>query len=118
MMAPLDPRQMVRLIAGGATTRVDKPQARRKFEVGDDVVARRLSPVTHTRLPRYIRGKRGRIVRVHGVFALPDSNAIGGGHNAQYVYSVCFDAAELWGPQGRKGDRLYIDLWDDYLDPA
>ena len=55
---------------------------------------------------------------VHGVFALPDTNATGAGRNEQYCYSVSFDSTELWGPQGRPGDRLYIDLWDDYLDPA
>ena len=49
---------------------------------------------------------------------MPDSNAIGAGRNAQYCYSVCFEATELWGAEGRAGDRLRIDLWDDYLDPA
>jgi nitrile hydratase len=109
---------MRELIAKGATTLVSAPTTKPKFKVGDRVIARTLSPVTHTRLARYVRGKRGRIERVHGVFALPDTNAIGAGRSPQYVYSVSFDASELWGPQGRRGDRIYIDLWDDYLDPV
>jgi nitrile hydratase len=107
---------MLELIAKGATTRVAAPTTGPKFAVGDVVRARTLSPVTHTRLPRYIRGKRGRIERIHGVFALPDTHAIGQGRSSQYVYSVSFAAAELWGPQGRPRDRVMIDLWDDYLD--
>src|ERR1700752_1853830 len=30
---------------------------------------------THTRLPRYVRGKRGMVDRRHGVFVFPDTNA-------------------------------------------
>ncbi len=117
-MAALDPKAMGKLIATGATTRVDAPATKPKFKIGDRVAARNLSPVTHTRLPRYVRGKRGRVERVHGVFALPDTHAIGAGRSPQWVYAVTFDAAELWGPQGRGAGRLTIDLWDDYLDPA
>jgi hypothetical protein len=31
---------------------------------------------------------------------------------------VRFTARELWGAQGGSRDRIYIDLFDDYLDPA
>jgi nitrile hydratase len=29
-----------------------------------------------------------------------------------------FAARELWGEQASPHDSLYIDLWDDYLEPA
>jgi hypothetical protein len=31
---------------------------------------------------------------------------------------VHFEARELWGPTVPRKDGLYIDLWEDYLDPA
>lgn len=108
----------LKAIATGATSRIADPGWPPQFAVGDRVRARNLNPKTHTRLPRYVRGRAGTIAMVHGVFALPDTNAIREGRHEQYCYSVCFDLAELWGPQGRAGDSLYIDLWDDYLDRA
>jgi nitrile hydratase beta subunit len=89
-----------------------------KFKVGDAVVARNLHPAGHTRLPRYVRGHRGVIDRDHGVFIFPDTHAVGLGPKPQHVYSVRFDARALWGPDGHPRDAVYVDLWDDYLDPA
>ncbi len=80
--------------------------------------ARNLHPVGHTRLPRYVRGRRGTIDRDHGVFVFPDTNAAGQGSNPQHVYSVRFAARELWGPDARARDSVYVDLWDDYLESA
>ena len=117
-MTALTPQEALALLSIGATTRVAEPGFPPRFSIGDRVMARNINPVTHTRLPRYVRCKTGTISKVHGVFALPDTNATGAGRNEQHCYSVCFEASELWGPQGRAGDRLYIDLWDDYLDPA
>ena len=37
---------------------------------------------------------------------------------AQHAYSVRFAARELWGDQAAPCDAVYIDLWDDYLEPA
>lgn len=89
-----------------------------RFRPGDIVVARNQHPTHHTRLPRYVRGKRGRIDRVHGVYTLPDTNAHGGGTHPQPVYSVCFAARDLWGDAAAPADSVYIDLWESYLAPA
>lgn len=94
---------------------VDVPQ---KFNVGDDIVAKNINPVHHTRLPRYIRGKRGVIESHHGIFLLPDTNAYGGPDKPQHVYNVKFSAADLWGDESPRNDYIYIDLFDDYMDPA
>src|SRR5688572_10397719 len=68
-----------------------------RFRVGQRVRARNINPPTHTRLPRYARGKLGIVERDHGVFVFPDSNAQGLGEKPQHVYSVRFTARELWG---------------------
>ncbi len=66
----------------------------------------------------HARGHVGTIEADQGVFALPDTNAAFQGENPQHVYSVRFEARELWGEQARPQDVVYIDMWDSYLDPA
>jgi nitrile hydratase subunit beta len=89
-----------------------------RFQVGQRVRARNINPVGHTRLPRYARAKSGTIDRDHGVFLFPDTNAHYLGEKPQHVYSVRFSARELWGDQAKPQDAVYIDMWDDYLEPA
>jgi len=87
-----------------------------KFEAGQRVRARNINPPTHTRLPRYARGKVGIIERDHGAFVFPDSNAQGLGEKPQHVYSVRFAARELWGEQAPPQDTVIVAMWDDYLE--
>jgi nitrile hydratase len=89
-----------------------------RFHVGDRVVARNVHPVSHTRLPRYARGRQGVVSKDHGVFVFPDSRVLGLGDHPQHVYSVRFVARELWGEGATAQDAVYIDLWDEYLDRA
>ena len=55
------------------------------FTVGERVRARNINPAGHTRLPRYARGKAGVVVRDHGVFVFPDTNAHLLGENPQHL---------------------------------
>jgi nitrile hydratase subunit beta len=89
-----------------------------RFEIGQQVRARNINPTGHTRLPRYARGKTGVIHRNHGVYVFPDTNAHFQGENPQQVYSVRFAARELWGADASPRDAVYIDLWDNYLEPV
>ena len=89
-----------------------------RFQVGQSVRARNIHPLGHTRLPRYARGKQGTIGRDHGVQVFPDTNVAGLGEKPQHVYSVRFSARALWGEQASPRDAVYIDMWDDYLEPA
>ena len=89
-----------------------------RFAVGQHVRARNINPVGHTRLPRYARAKSGVIDRDHGIFVFPDTAAHALGDKPQHVYSVRFSARELWGDQARPQDAVYLDMWDDYLEPA
>jgi len=89
---------------------------RPRFRQGDRIVARNINPTGHTRLPRYVRGKRGVIERDWGIYVFADSNAHHGGDRAQHVYSVSFSAQELWGKDAPHNDTLRIDLWEDYLE--
>ena len=71
-------RDTTRLLKHGGPTNREAPRPAR-FEVGDQVRAKNMHPVTHTRLPRYVRGHAGTITRVHGCHVFPDSNAHGHG---------------------------------------
>jgi nitrile hydratase len=89
-----------------------------RFQVGQRVRARNMHPTGHTRLPRYARGKVGTVYLDHGVYVFPDTNAHFLPEKPQHVYSVRFAARELWGEQAAAKDSVYVDLWDDYLEPA
>ena len=113
---PVLRQEMVQaVIMTGASARVetDIPAS---FRAGDRVRAKNINPVGHTRLPRYVRGKTGTVVIDHGVFITPDTVAHGLGDHPQHVYSVSFDATELWGENAPAKDTVRIDLWDDYLE--
>jgi nitrile hydratase subunit beta len=114
---PLTADKVLPIISRGGPGSRDVPMAPR-FQVGQHVRARNMHPIGHTRLPRYARGKLGTIDRDHGVFVFPDTNARFLGEKPQHVYSVRFAARELWGDQAAPRDAVYIDLWDDYLEPA
>ena len=89
-----------------------------KFKAGDAVVARNIHPAGHTRLPRYVRGRHGIIDRDFGVYVFPDTNAMSRDPKPQHLYTVRFNARELWGPGAAARDSVYVNLWDDHLDPA
>lgn len=89
---------------------------RPRFKVGDRVVTRNINPVHHTRLPRYARARRGVIRYDQGVFVFPDTHAHGRGAKPQHVYTVAFDARELWGPDANARAPVYLDCWEDYLE--
>jgi nitrile hydratase len=125
-------RALERLVAEtGATTGTATPSAASagigvirtietgpRFAVGQAVRARNLQPAGHTRLPRYVRGKRGTIHRIHPACVFPDTHAHGEGEKPQHVYSVRFSGRELWGADAEPATALHIDLFDDYLEPA
>ena len=91
-----------------------------RFRPEQRVRARNIHPRGHTRLPRYTRDKHGTVVRDHGVFALQDTDVNGQrlGGPPQHVFTVRFTARELWGDDASERDAVYVDLWEDYLEPG
>ena len=89
-----------------------------RFAPGDAVLTREIHPHGHTRLPRYARGRRGVVHRCHGIHVFPDTNAHGQGEQPQPLYSVRFDARELWGESAESNQAVHIDLWESYLLPG
>ncbi len=79
---------------------------------------RNIHPTTHTRMPRYTRDKTGVVERDRGVFNLPDSEEVSAESKPQHVYLIRYAARELWGEEASTHDSLYLDMWEDYLEPA
>ncbi len=94
------------------------PDAAGRFRPGDRIRTRTIDPAHHTRLPRYARGRLGVVERVQRPFPLPDDRARGiAPPRVERVYTVAFDARELWGDAGEGAHTVTIDLWESYLEP-
>lgn len=100
-----------RIAAGGPTSR---PGPEAMFSPGDRVTVRLGHPQHHTRVPHYVRGRTGRITAQHGCHVFPDTNAHGKGENPVPLYTVTFDAADLWGPD-TTASEIAMDLFEPYL---
>ena len=102
-------------VAGNPSARPAGPAPR--FAAGDTVRARVANPSGHTRLPRYVRGKVGTVVALHGCHVLPDASAGGLGEAPEPLYTVRFDGTELWGPETDPTLCVSVEAWDSYLEP-
>ncbi len=87
------------------------------FSVGDEIVVRNIHPMGHTRLPRYVRGKRGVIARIYGAQGFQDEPTVADS-SPQHVYSVVFEASELWGGNAEPNQLLYIDMWECWMEAS
>ena len=96
---------------------VERPAQEPAFAVGDRVRVRNRHPDGHTRCPRYVRRSEGEVRAVRGTNVVPDSHAHGG-DEADPVYNVRFEAAELWGPDRADREAVHLDLWERYLEPV
>jgi nitrile hydratase len=77
-----------------------------------------MNPRTHTRLPRYARGREGRIEAVRGCHVFPDAVTTGHGEDPQWLYAVVFNGRELWGADADPTLTVSIEAFEPYLEPA
>ncbi|HKA30536.1 MAG TPA: nitrile hydratase subunit beta [Candidatus Binatia bacterium] len=94
------------------------PGAAPRFAVGSAVRVANAHPLGHTRCPRYVRGKRGVVVRLDGSFPVPDVAAHAGRSDGEPTYAVRFTARELWGAAAGARETVHVDLWERWLEPA
>jgi len=89
-----------------------------RFAVGDAVRVRDLHFGGHTRCPRYVRGRRGVVIRIDPAAPIPEVEA----HRRERVldptYGVRFDAGELWSDAAEANTPVHVDLYERYLEPA
>jgi nitrile hydratase beta subunit len=94
------------------------PAALARFRIGDRVRVANEHPAGHTRVPRYARGRIGRIEHVHGVHVFPNTCAHRRGECPQWLYTVAFEGRELWGHDADAGLIVSIDAWESTLAPV
>ncbi len=85
-----------------------------RFEVDQTVTTVRDISADHTRLPRYARGRTGKIVAYRGAYLLADTCAKGV-PKPEHHYTVVFTARELWGENASEHDTVRLDLWESYF---
>lgn len=114
-LEPLKAEDVAEVLArGGPTTmEIHSPP---KYKLGDAVRAINRHPVSHTREPRYVRGRAGVIAAHEGAHVYPDRNAEGS-REGRHLYRVRFESTELWGEDANGRYAVYVDLWEDYLEP-
>jgi nitrile hydratase len=94
-----------------------EPSGPARFAVGDRVRTRAGNVDHHTRLPGYVAGRVGTVERVHGAHVFPDTHAHDLGEQPQWLYTVVFEASDLWD-DAAPGQTVSVDLWESYLHPA
>lgn len=113
-VSPLKAADVAPALARGAPYQRPAESAPR-YRVGECVRTLNIHPTGHTRLPRYARGKAGVIDRCHGAFVFADASAARRGESPQWLYTVRFTGAELWGEEANSDLCVSVDAWESYL---
>lgn len=94
------------------------PKGPAEFKVGDRVTTKNMHPTSHTRLPRFARGRTGAIERIQGCHVYPDATVAEGVERPEWLYTVTFDGRELWGPDADPTVKVSIEAFEPYLELA
>lgn len=89
-----------------------------RYQVGAPVRVAGRAHGGHHRTPSYIKGKPGRIERVHAAFRNPETRAYGeDGLPETPLYLVSFARSDLWpGARTGEGHRVYVDVFEHWLE--
>ncbi len=92
-------------------------ESRPCYQVGDRVKLVNQHPQSHTRLPRYLRGRIGQIITYHGAHIFPDIHSRDGEKQPAHLYTIAFDAEEIWGGYEAKArDCIMVDVFEPYIE--
>ena len=105
----------VRAVLAQGSPTVRPATAPAHFAIGQAVRMHAGAVPHHTRLPGYVRGRRGVVERVHGAHVFADAHALGLGEQPQWLYTVAFDGAELWPGERPRGLTVSVDAWEPYM---
>ena len=103
---------------GSGDVEAASPHDAPRFAPGDAVRVRDVQFAGHTRCPRYVRGRRGVVVRVDPPAPIPEIEAHRGERVLDPNYSVRFDTAELWSDASEPNACVHVDLYERYLEPG
>ncbi len=90
-----------------------------RFKAGERVLVARDVPLAgHTHLPLYLRGNEGAVERDLGLFHFPVAGDGAEIDTLQHVYSIRFQARDIWGADADAAHSLNFNLWDYNLEAA
>jgi nitrile hydratase subunit beta len=117
MTRPVLPRwlaaHVLPLALGGSRPTLQRP----RFSLSDRVRVRAEQASGHTRQPGYVTVKPGEVVAHLGSHVFPDAHAVGRRARPQHLYTVSFQADDLWGSIAEPGTEVLVDLFESYLEP-
>jgi nitrile hydratase len=89
-----------------------------RHKIGDRVQVRLAHPPGHVRTPSYVRGHRGVIERLCGVYLNPEELAYArSGQPAQPLYRVRFLQRDLWPDYvGGAADTVDVEIYQHWLE--
>ena len=116
LLRPQLPRWIAGRVVPLALGNARIPFGRQRFSVGNRVRVRYTQAPGHTRQPAYVTGKPGVVVAHLGSFVFPDAHAVGRRARPQHLYTVAFDAGDLWGDRAEPGTEVRVDLYEPYLE--
>jgi len=91
-----------------------------RFHTGERVRALDVELQGHSHLPSYIRGTTGVVESDRGAHVFPVSHGHGHSHGRadalQHVYTVRFQATDIWGADADPRHSLNFSLWDYQLE--
>ena len=85
------------------------------FAVGDVVLVKDEHVSGHTRMPAYIRGKKGVIVAISPAYPFPDAAAHGEDKYWEKTYDVEFNCSILWS-DCHNNDTVHVGLFESYIE--
>lgn len=90
------------------------------YRVGEPVAVAARAHSGHHRTPSYIKGKTGRVERVHAAFRNPETRAYGDdGIPEVPLYLVSFARSDLWPDAPTNAShRVYVDVYEHWLQEA
>ena len=90
------------------------------YRVGEPVTVAARAHSGHHRTPSYIKGKTGRIERIHAAFRNPETRAYGAdGLPDIPLYLVSFAQSDLWAnSRAGEGHRVCVDVFEHWLEEA
>ena len=108
------PDQLDDILRRGGPTEM-RAESTALYRVGDTVCVKMFNPKSHTRAPRYIRGRCGVIANHYGAHVFPDENAKSAKRVPAHLYCVQFTGMEVWGQGAEPGTSIFVDLFEPYL---
>ena len=89
-----------------------------QFKPGDRVRIRVDYPARHFRTPGYIRARPAPSRPCMALFAIRKRSPMVVTVAKQFLYLVCFEQTHVWGAYPASPDKLYIDIYEPWLEPA